>query len=66
MCTEHRQYDLSCKDHFDGIHQKLDKLDEAVRGNIDFGVREQNPCATRLEHVPFAWWCGEVKVASGS
>jgi len=35
------------------------------RGYIDFGVREQDPCATRLENVPFAWWRGEVKRAAG-
>jgi len=36
-----------------------------LRGYIDFGVKEQNPCATRLENIPFTWWRGEVKVAAG-
>ena len=29
-------------------------------GLIDFVAKEQDPCATRLENVPFAWWRGEV------
>jgi hypothetical protein len=33
-CSQPRQ----CKDHFEGIHHKLDKLDEAVRGNGKPGI----------------------------
>ena len=33
-CSQPQQ----CKDHFEGIHRKLDKLDEAVRGNGKPGI----------------------------
>jgi hypothetical protein len=32
------QYDDVCKDQFEGSHRKLDRLDEAIRGNGRPGV----------------------------
>jgi len=37
-----------------------------MQGYHDFGCALQDPCATRLGNVPFAWWRGEVQVAAGS
>ncbi len=34
-----------------------------ARGHHDFGVARQDPCATRLEKVPFAWERGRVGAA---
>jgi len=31
-----------------------------MRGYHDFGVAKQEPCATRVEIVPFTWRRGEV------
>jgi len=35
-----------------------------MRGYHDFGVALQEPCATRVEIVPFAWHRGEVVAAA--
>jgi len=32
------QYEMICKDEFAAIHAKLDKLDEAIRGNGRSGI----------------------------
>ena len=39
MCSETDQYDRVCKGQFDSIHVKLDKLDEAIRGNGKPGIQ---------------------------
>ncbi|MCG3178315.1 MAG: hypothetical protein BIFFINMI_00641 [Phycisphaerae bacterium] len=33
------QYESVCKDEFDSIHSKLDRLDEAIRGNGKPGIQ---------------------------
>ena len=39
MCSEADQYDRVCKGEFAAIHTKLDRLDEAVRGNGKPGIQ---------------------------
>ncbi|MGB2824910.1 MAG: hypothetical protein WBF17_28320 [Phycisphaerae bacterium] len=39
MCSESDQYDRVCKGEFAAIHTKLDRLDEAVRGNGKPGIQ---------------------------
>ncbi len=39
MCSEGNQYDRVCKGEFAAIHTKLDKLDEAIRGNGKPGIQ---------------------------
>ncbi|MGC9455256.1 MAG: hypothetical protein ACP5HU_10385 [Phycisphaerae bacterium] len=38
MCSS-GQYETICKDEFASIHDKLDKLDEAIRGNGRTGIQ---------------------------
>ncbi|MFB3894446.1 MAG: hypothetical protein ACE15C_20790 [Phycisphaerae bacterium] len=39
MCAGSDQYDRVCKGEFASIHVKLDKLDEAIRGNGKPGIQ---------------------------
>ena len=39
MCGETTQYDRVCKCEFAAVHAKLDKLDEAIRGNGRPGIQ---------------------------
>jgi hypothetical protein len=39
MCSDSQQYDRVCKSEFASIHTKLDKLDEAIRGNGKPGIQ---------------------------
>ena len=39
MCTDGDQYERVCKDEFAAINAKLDRLDEAVRGNGKPGIQ---------------------------
>jgi hypothetical protein len=39
MCGEITQYDRVCKGQFVSVHVKLDKLDEAIRGNGKPGIQ---------------------------
>jgi tRNA-splicing ligase RtcB len=51
----------------------IDAIDKQTRFGVgsefkgkrrDHPVMDEDPCATRLENVPFAWWRGEVQVAA--
>ena len=44
MCDDN-QYEKICKDEFALVHTKLDKLDEAIRGNGKVGIM------TRLDRL---------------
>lgn len=44
MC-KNDQYEKVCKDEFSGLHEKLDKMDEAIRGNGKPGIQ------TRLDRL---------------
>ena len=39
MCGDSTQYDRVCKGEFAELHVKLDKLDEAIRGNGKPGIQ---------------------------
>ena len=39
MCANSEQYETVCKGEFASIHQKLDKMDEAIRGNGKPGIQ---------------------------
>ena len=39
MCSDSDQYDRVCRGEFAAIHTKLDRLDEAVRGNGKPGIQ---------------------------
>ncbi|OQB80319.1 MAG: hypothetical protein BWX88_04606 [Planctomycetes bacterium ADurb.Bin126] len=39
MCSDTDQYDRVCKGEFAELHAKLDRLDEAIRGNGKPGIQ---------------------------
>jgi len=39
MCPNSEQYEQVCKGEFASIHVKLDRLDEAIRGNGKPGIQ---------------------------
>lgn len=39
MCSDGDQYERVCKIEFFSIHKKLDRLDEAIRGNGKPGIQ---------------------------
>ena len=39
MCSDTDQYDRVCKNEFAELHAKLDRLDEAIRGNGKPGIQ---------------------------
>lgn len=39
MCANSDQYETVCKGEFQAIHGKLDRLDEAIRGNGKPGIQ---------------------------
>ena len=39
MCSDSDQYDRVCKGEFASIHTKLDRMDEAIRGNGKPGIQ---------------------------
>lgn len=41
MCSDTDQYDRVCKGEFAAVHGKLDKLDEAIRGNGKPGIQRR-------------------------
>lgn len=50
MCDD-KQYEKICKDEFALVHAKLDKLDEAVRGNGKIGIMTRLDRLERSEAV---------------
>ena len=41
MCPSSEQYETVCKDQFVSIHNKLDRLDVAIRGNGTPGIQRR-------------------------
>ncbi len=41
MCSDSEQYDRVCKAEFSSVHDKLDRLDEAIRGNGKPGIQRR-------------------------
>ena len=50
MC-DNKQYEKICKDEFILVHTKLDKLDEAIRGNGKVGIMTRLDRLERAEAV---------------
>ena len=45
MTCNNEQYETVCKDEFGQLHEKLDQMDEAIRGNGKPGIQ------TRLDRL---------------
>ena len=57
MSVESDQYKNVCKGEFQSIHTKLDKMDEAIRGNGRPGIQTRLDRLERLQN--FIWFlCG--------
>ncbi len=57
MTGETEQYKTVCKSEFQSMHGKLDKLDEAIRGNGKPGIQTRLDRLERFQHV--IWFlCG--------
>ena len=57
MTAESEQYKSVCKGEFQSIHTKLDKMDEAIRGNGRPGIQTRLDRLERFQH--FIWFlCG--------
>ena len=63
MTGETEQYKNVCKGEFQAVHGKLDKLDEAIRGNGRPGIQTRLDRLERFQH--FIWFvCGALLTAS--
>ena len=69
MSCNDEQYENVCKDQFAKLHEKLDTLDEAIRGNGKPGIQTR---LDRLEQDRFyrskvAWFViGSITTLAGS
>ncbi len=62
MSCDTEQYKSVCKGEFQAIHGKLDKLDEAVRGNGRPGIHTRLDRLERFQN--FSWFvCGAAITA---
>ena len=62
MTAETEQYKNVCKGEFQAVHGKLDKLDEAIRGNGKPGIQTRLDRLERFQH--FIWFiCGAAITA---
>ena len=62
MTAESEQYKNVCKGEFQSIHTKLDKMDEAIRGNGRPGIQTRLDRIERFQH--FIWFlCGAALTA---
>ena len=51
MCPNSEQYEQVCKDEFGQINDKLDRLDEAIRGNGEPGLKVRIDRLERAEAI---------------
>jgi hypothetical protein len=62
MASETEQYKTVCKGEFESIHEKLDKMDEAIRGNGRPGIQTRLDRLERFQN--FIWFlCGAAASA---
>ena len=61
--TETEQYKDICKGEFASIHGKLDKLDEAIRGNGKPGLQTRLDRLERFAH--FIWFICGAAISTG-
>ena len=63
MTAETEQYKTVCKGEFQAIHGKLDKLDEAIRGNGRPGIQTRLDRLERFQH--FIWFICGAAISAG-
>ena len=63
MSCDTEQYKSVCKGEFQAIHAKLDKLDEAVRGNGRPGIHTRLDRLERFQH--FIWFVCGAAISAG-
>jgi hypothetical protein len=63
MTGETEQYKTVCKSEFQAIHGKLDKLDEAIRGNGKPGIQTRLDRLERFQH--FIWFVCGAAISAG-
>jgi hypothetical protein len=63
MSTETEQYRTVCKAEFQSIHGKLDRMDEAIRGNGRPGIQTRLDRLERFSH--FVWFIVGATVSAG-
>jgi len=63
MSVESEQYREICKSEFGSIHGKLDKLDEAIRGNGKPGIQTRLDRLERFQH--FIWFVCGAAISAG-
>jgi tetrahydromethanopterin S-methyltransferase subunit G len=63
MSAETEQYRTVCKAEFQAVHSKLDKLDEAIRGNGRPGIQTRLDRLERFSH--FVWFIVGAAVSAG-
>lgn len=63
MTAESEQYKDICKGEFSAIHGKLDRLDEAIRGNGKPGIQTRLDRIERFQHV--IWFIAGAAISAG-
>ena len=63
MTDETEQYKDICKGEFGAIHGKLDKMDEAIRGNGRPGIQTRLDRIERFQHV--IWFITGAAITAG-
>ena len=63
MTGETEQYKTVCKSEFLAIQGKLDKLDEAIRGNGKPGIQTRLDRLERFQH--FIWFITGAGITAG-
>ncbi len=56
MCPTSEQYEQVCKREFASIHAKLDRMDEAIRGNGKPGLQTRLDRLERANATRAAFW----------
>ena len=63
MSIESEQYKEVCRGEFGAIHGKLDKMDEAIRGNGKPGIQTRLDRLERFQN--FIWFITGVVITAG-
>ena len=63
MSAESEQYRAVCRAEFQSINGKLDRLDEAIRGNGRPGIQTRLDRLERFSH--FVWFITGAAVSAG-
>ena len=63
MSCDSDQYDRVCSGEFAAIHIKLDRMDEAIRGNGKPGIQTRLDRLERFQH--FIWFVCGAAISAG-